>query len=244
MTMPVIPLNGTLLHPDASGALFWPEQGWLLVADLHLEKGSAYARFGQLLPPYDTAATLTRLEAACARWCPRRVVCLGDSFHDAGAASRINAADGRRIAALAAGHDWIWISGNHDPAPPPGWGGVVMDVLHHGPLVLRHAAERAESAGEVSGHYHPKAVTHVRGRRLSARCFVSDGQRLVMPAFGAYAGGLNVLDPAIRHLFGREAFAWLLGMEKLHLLPLTRLAPDALTRQGGRKQAGISVVQK
>lgn len=239
MTTPAIPLNGTFLHPDISGALFWPERGWLLVADLHLEKGSAYARFGQLLPPYDTAATLTRLEAACARWRPRRVVCLGDSFHDADAASRINAEDGRRIAALTTGYDWVWISGNHDPAPPPGWGGLITEALRDGPLVLRHAAEPKEPAGEISGHYHPKAITHVRGRRLSARCFVSDGQRLIMPAFGAYAGGLNVLDMAIRPLFAHDAAAWLLGTEKLHLLPLARLTADAPTRQRARQQAAM-----
>ncbi|MDG5495486.1 ligase-associated DNA damage response endonuclease PdeM [Niveispirillum sp. BGYR6] len=233
-----IPLNGTLLLPDLSGALFWPEQGWLLVADLHLEKGSAYARFGQLLPPYDTAATLARLEQACQRWQPRRVICLGDSFHDADAASRISGDDGRRIAALTSSHDWVWISGNHDPAPPPGWGGMVTDSIRHGPLLLRHAAEGVDPAGEISGHYHPKAVTQVRGRRLSARCFVSDGQRLILPAFGAYTGGLNVLDPAIRTLFGADILTWALGTERLHLLPAARLTADAATRQALRRVGG------
>ncbi len=233
-----IPLNGTILLPDISGALFWPEQGWLLVADLHLEKGSAYARFGQLLPPYDTAVTLARLEQACQRWQPQRVICLGDSFHDADAASRISGDDGRRIAALTSRHDWVWISGNHDPAPPPGWGGSVTDSLHHGPLLLRHAAEGADPAGEISGHYHPKAVTQIRGRRLSARCFVSDGQRLILPAFGAYTGGLNVLDRAIRTLFRADIVTWVLGTERLHRLPQARLTADAATRRELQRASG------
>ncbi|MFV3074244.1 ligase-associated DNA damage response endonuclease PdeM [Niveispirillum fermenti] len=229
-----IPLNGALLQADPAGALFWPTRGWLLVADLHLEKGSAFARHGQFLPPYDTAATLTRLEALCARWRPLRVVCLGDSFHDRDAAARISAGDGRRIAALTAAHDWIWIAGNHDPAPPAGWGGsVVTAVLREGPLVLRHEAvtDPEQAAGEVSGHFHPKAAAVVRGRRISARCFAGDGQRLILPAFGAYTGGLNVLDPAMAGLFRRPFHAWMLGTGRLFPLPSTRLAPDGAARR-------------
>lgn len=223
-------LNGARLCPDPSGTLFWPERGWLLVADLHLEKGSAYARFGQFLPPYDTAATLERLEAACARLHPSRVICLGDSFHDRDAAARISPADGRRIAALTGAHDWTWITGNHDPAPPDGWGGSVTGEVREGPLVLRHEPE-AGAVGEICGHYHPKAVTAVRGRHLSARCFASDGQRLIMPAFGSYTGGLNVLDPAISRLFSRPFHVWMLGSDKLHLLPAARLTANMATRR-------------
>lgn len=236
MTDTIIPLQGARFCADKSGALFWPEQGWLLVADLHLGKGSAYARFGQLLPPYDTAATLDRLEAACRRWQPRRVLCLGDSFHDRDAAARLEPAAGRRIGALTAAHDWLWLTGNHDPAPPLGWGGNIAEELAAGPLVLRHAASPVLPAGkgEISGHFHPKAVTLVRGRHLSCRCFVSDGQRLILPAFGAYTGGLNVLDPAISNLFPRPFQVWMLGRDRLHLLNGDHLHADRATRAGQR----------
>lgn len=227
-------LNGATLRADASGALFWPTRGWLMVADLHLEKGSAFARHGQFLPPYDTAATLARLEALCAQWRPARVICLGDSFHDRDAAARVSATDGRRITALTAAHDWIWIAGNHDPAPPPGWGGsVATDALREGPLVLRHeaATDPAGVVGELSGHYHPKAATIVRGKRISARCFAGDGSRLILPAFGAYAGGLNVLDPAISGLLRQPFQVWMLGTGRLFPLPSTHLSADAATRR-------------
>ena len=231
-----IPLNGTTLTADPGGALFWPAHGWLLVADLHLEKGSAFARHGQFLPPYDTAASLTRLEELCRHWRPTRVICLGDSFHDQGAATRVFEADGRRMLALTAAHDWVWIAGNHDPSPPSGWGGrVVRDELREGPLVMRHeaAADNSRAAGEISGHYHPKATAVVRGRRISARCFAGDGRRLILPAFGAYAGGLNVLDPAISGLLRRPFHAWMLGTGRLFPLPCTRLSADAATRRNG-----------
>lgn len=232
-------LNGVSLVADLSGALWWPERRWLVVADLHLEKGSAFARKGQFLPPYDTAMTLERLEAACARLAPVRVVCLGDSFHDRTAAERVGAAEGRRIAALAAAHDWVWIAGNHDPAPPEGWGGTVCAELDEGGLLFRHeAAVPLDRPGEVSGHYHPKAAVSTRGRRVSARCFACDGRRLVLPAFGSYAGGLNVLDPAIRGLFHQGFQVWMLGQEKLHRLPAARLAPEAMSldlRTGTRR---------
>lgn len=227
-------LNGATVKADPAGALFWPTRGWLLVADLHLEKGSAFARMGQFLPPYDTAATLLRLEDLCRHWRPSRVICLGDSFHDRDAAARVSDADGRRIAALTAAHDWVWIAGNHDPAPPPTWGGsVVAEELREGPLVLRHAAvtDRMAAAGEISGHYHPKAAAVVRGKRISARCFVGDGRRMILPAFGAYAGGLNVLDPAIAGLLHRPFQAWMLGTGRLFPLPSTRLSADNVTRR-------------
>lgn len=241
MTDISIPLRGEYLHPDPGGALFWPDQGWLLVADLHLGKGSAYARFGQLLPPYDTAATLDRLEAACRRWQPRRVICLGDSFHDRAAAARLEPDAGRRIAALTQAYEWLWLTGNHDPAPPLGWGGGIAEELVAGPLVLRHAADPTlgPESGEISGHFHPKAVTLVRGRHLACRCFISDGRRLILPAFGAYTGGLNVLDPAISGLFPRPFQVWMLGRDRLHRLGRDRLHPDRATRMGQRAlQAG------
>lgn len=221
-------LNGARLLPDLSGALLWAERGWLVVADLHLEKGSGLAARGTLLPPYDTGATLARLEKACLRLRPRRVICLGDSFHDRKAAERVSAQDGSRIAALTAAHDWLWIAGNHDPAPPDGWGGNVAEEVAEGPLVLRHEALTAGSvAGEISGHYHPKASVDTRARRVTARCFAADANRLILPAFGAYAGGLNVLDPAMAGLFGPDLRVWMLGQDKVHCFPRSRLALPA-----------------
>ena len=195
----------------------------MVVADLHLEKGSGFAAKGALLPPYDTAATLTRLAGAIDRLDPRRVICLGDSFHDGDAAARLSAADGRTLAGLTAARDWIWITGNHDPEPPARWGGRAMQELVEGALVFRHEA-RPGAVGELSGHFHPKASVSTRARRITARCFVGDGRRLILPAFGAYTGGLDVLDPAISGLLDRGFHAHLIGRSRIHSLPRTGLA--------------------
>lgn len=211
---PEIAVNGARLVPDLSGALFWPEKRTLIVADLHLEKGSSYARGRRaILPPYDSAATLSRLEAVVGRLQPRTVVCLGDSFHDGGAAARLDRPERVRLRALTDAYDWLWIAGNHDPAPSADFGGRVEAEAVLGGLLFRHAAlsEAERAHGEVSGHYHPKAAVRLRGQRISARCFVGDGQRLMLPAFGAYTGGLNVLDPAIRGLFRGGFRVHLLG---------------------------------
>ncbi len=220
-----IAVNGTRLLGGLDGALFWPARKTLVVADLHLEKGSSYAAGGQLLPPYDTAATLGRLEAAIARQRPERVICLGDSFHDAGAAERLSERDGETIRRLTARCEWIWICGNHDPAPPEDWGGRVADQVTLGPLLFRHEPDpRRRIAGEVCGHFHPTAAVKVRAKRLSGRCFVTDGRRLVLPAFGAYTGGLNVLDPAIAELFVYKFQVRLLGRQKIFAFPRAALA--------------------
>jgi hypothetical protein len=222
-----IRFHGASLLAEASGALVWPDERTLVVADLHLEKGSSFARRGVMLPPYDTRATLDRLERAAAQHDTRRIVCLGDSFHDGDAAGRLDQADARRLARLAASVDWIWIAGNHDPAPPEALGGrVVTGALRLGPLTLRHIAEPLFAAGEVSGHYHPKASLDVRGRRLSGRCFVVDEHRLVLPAFGAYAGGLDVFEPALRALFPNDFAVHLLARDRITPLPHARLAGD------------------
>jgi hypothetical protein len=209
-------INGAALVADPSGAAYWPDRACLIVADLHLEKGSSFARRGSLLPPYDSAATLARLGAAVARYRPRRVLCLGDSFHDADAPRRLAAPEAAQLAALAAGVEWIWIAGNHDPDPPRALGGRVARELVLGPLAFRHAARPGAVAGEVSGHYHPKASVATRGRRISARCFVEDGNRLILPAFGAYAGGLDVADPAIRALMAPDFAVHLIGRDRVH----------------------------
>ena len=223
MAQAPIRLNGAELVADLTGALWWPARRTLVVADLHLEKGSSHAARGRLLPPYDTAATLQRLAAALARYRAERVVCLGDSFHDGNAVGRLAAGDAAALRRLMDGRTWVWISGNHDADTAAALGGAVHDELVLGPLVFRHAA--ATSAhGEVSGHYHPKATIAGRGRRVSAPCFVADGRRLILPAFGAYTGGLDVHDPAIRGLLDRRFVVHLLGRGRLHTLPGQRLA--------------------
>ncbi len=205
MSPVAVSVAGARMLADPSGALLWPEAGVLAVADLHLEKGSALAaRGGALVPPYDTRATLERLAALVRTHRPRMVVCLGDSFHDGEAEQRLDRTDCARLARLVESSDWIWIAGNHDPSPPAAMGGRVMGELRLGPLCFRHeAATDGMISGEVSGHYHPKARVRLRARRVSARCFVTDGRRVILPSFGAYTGGLDVRDDAIESLFPR-----------------------------------------
>ena len=223
---PYIRLNGADLAPDRSGALFWPARSTLIVADLHFEKGSAAAeRTGRLAPPYDTSATLTELERAVDRLAPDRVICLGDSFHDLSASDRLSEGDRMRIGALADGRDWIWILGNHDPAPPRDLGGTALEEFVDGPIIFRHEARLREPvSGEISGHYHPKALVRTRARRVQSRCFAADESRLVMPAFGAFTGGLNVLDEDLFGLFRRFPDVWVLGRRAVHRVPRHRLA--------------------
>jgi DNA ligase-associated metallophosphoesterase len=224
-------LAGTPLLLDLAGAAVEPASRTLIVADLHLEKGSAYAAAGgALLPPYDTAATLARLDRLIRHYRPKTVVCLGDSFHDGGGPARLAGRDGSLLARLVGAQDWVWVAGNHDPALPDTLGGRHAADWRLGGLVCRHDASAAGAAGapagEISGHFHPKASVATRGRRITARCFVGDGRRLILPAFGAYAGGLNALDPAIAGLL-RPAFrAFLLGRERLFRFPRSQLLPD------------------
>jgi hypothetical protein len=212
-------VNGVELQADVTGALLWPARRLAVVADLHFEKATAFAARGQLLPPYDTAASLDKLEGVVARHRVERLICLGDSFHDSGAAGRLDPAQAARLKGLTARLDWTWIAGNHDPAPPEDWGGRVAAEVTEGALTFRHEAAPAARGGEVSGHYHPKASVAVRGRRITAPCFVTDGRRLILPAFGAFTGGLNVLDPAISRLFRKGFQATLLGRNGLFAFP-------------------------
>lgn len=224
-TKPMI-VNGATLLPDPSGALLWPARRTLIVADLHLEKGSSFAVRGRLLPPYDSRATLAALERVIDAQRPEHVICLGDSFHDEKAADRLSAQEVATIHRLTSTHRWTWIAGNHDPEPPAILGGDIADDLTVGPLTFRHQARPDGPApGELSGHYHPKATVATRGRRITARCFVTDGQRAIFPSFGAYTGGLDVLDPAIAALFRHGFTVHLLGREKLHVLRRDRLVP-------------------
>jgi DNA ligase-associated metallophosphoesterase len=206
---------------DLSGALFWQEQRLLVVSDLHLEKGSSFAMRGVLLPPYDTIVTLGRLAAVIARHDPRMVIALGDSFHDRAAHERLSSPDRDTLSAMQARRDWIWISGNHDPALPSDLGGVVASEVAIGPIVFRH--EPTGAVGEIAGHLHPKARVATRGRSMERRCFASDGERVVMPAFGAYTGGLSIRDVAFAKIFGAPGFmAHVLGDSRVHAIAASR----------------------
>ncbi|CAO3413247.1 ligase-associated DNA damage response endonuclease PdeM [Azospirillum endophyticum] len=213
------------LLADPSGALLWPAENLLAVADLHLEKGSAFAARGRMLPPYDTRATLDRLAELIARYRPARVLCLGDSFHDRRAAERMDADDVGRLRALTTAADWVWITGNHDPEPPQGFGGRVVAELSVGPLTFRHEAQPG-AIGELSGHLHPAAAVALAGRRVRERCFAHDGAKLILPAFGSFTGGLNVLDAAFDGLLA-PAFEVLMTVRgRVYRFPGTRLSPD------------------
>ena len=206
---------------DLSGALFWKEQSLLVVSDLHLEKGSSFAARGVLLPPYDTVATLSRLAAVIARHDPRMVIALGDSFHDRDAHERLSTPDREALTAMQVRRDWIWISGNHDPALPSDLGGVVASEVAIGPIAFRH--EPTGEVGEIAGHLHPKARVATRGRSMERRCFACDGERAVMPAFGAYTGGLSIRDPAFAKIFHTPGFmAHVLGDNRLHTIAASR----------------------
>ncbi len=214
-----ITVAGVTLVADCAGALYWPEEQFLVVSDLHLEKGSSFARRGVLLPPYDTASTLERLAGALSRYAARTVVALGDSFHDQDGPARLAAPDRAKLKELQRGRDWVWIAGNHDPDPAHHLGGVFATSLSLWPLSFRHEPTPQASPGEIAGHLHPVARVIGRGRALTRRCFVGDGTRLVMPAFGAYAGGLNIRHAAFVEVFGAPAFtARLLGRRRLYIL--------------------------
>ena len=223
----VMVVAGRALHMDAAGALFCAQDRALIVADLHLEKGSSYAQRGIFLPPYDTAATLLRLAALIGRHNPRVVIALGDSFHDKRAAERISAPDRERLAVLQAGRDWIWIAGNHDPAPPEGLGGEAHAEFGLGPLRLRHEPAAGPAHGELAGHLHPVARVWSSAGTTRRRCFVSDGTRCVLPAFGAFTGGLNFLDVAFEPLFDRlPTRAHVLGRSRVYTVPMSRCLPE------------------
>jgi uncharacterized protein len=215
------------LIADCAGALYWPEERLLVIADLHLEKGSAFAARGVLLPPYDTAATLARLATLIERYAPRLVIALGDSFHDGGGPARMSDISRAGLKALQRGRDWLWIAGNHDPDPADNIGGRFAEILALGPLTFRHEPSPHPCDGEIAGHLHPQARIARRGRAVNRRCFASDGKRLVMPAFGAYAGGLNVRHRAIVSLFGALSFtAHMLSERRIYAVAAARCLAD------------------
>jgi DNA ligase-associated metallophosphoesterase len=219
-------LAGTEVVLRPSGALWVPCERLLAAADLHLEKGSAYAARGQMLPPYDTTETLARLAAECALLRPRTVVLLGDALHDAGAEARLPLVAVRALMAIASTSELVWLAGNHDreaPATLPGLGAAFWRAQR---LLLVHQPAAGPSPGEVSGHLHPCAKVLGRSGSVRRRCFVTDGERLVMPAFGAFAGGLNVRDAVFRGLFSTPPIAVALGRGRVHAVAWRRLAGD------------------
>jgi DNA ligase-associated metallophosphoesterase len=216
MTAAPLHIAGERVMLDPAGAAFWPAQSLLAVADLHLEKGSAAAARGQLVPPWDTRATLDVLAGLLRRYSPRLVVALGDSFHDSRGSSRLLAGDSQRLAMMTRATRFVWVLGNHDPAPQDGMAGEITPEFRLGRLLFRHQAQsRKAGEAELSGHFHPKAAVAVKGATVSRPCFVADGYRLLLPALGAYTGGLDVRDPAIASLFPRGGRIFLLGRERL-----------------------------
>ena len=223
-------IAGATCGLTCAGALWLPRTRTLALGDLHLEKGSARAHRGALLPPYDTRHTLDRLDAELDRLRPETLVLMGDSFHDPRAVGRLAPEDALRVARLAFGRRLVWIEGNHDVrrgasalAALPGE--VADEVVVEG-LTLRHDPLPGPRPGEVSGHLHPAARVAAAGRAVRRRAFLTDGDRLILPAFGAYAGGLNALDPAFTGLFTRPPLAAVLGDDKVRPIPWTALLPD------------------
>lgn len=212
-----IDFGGAQLLFDPAGVAWFADEAMLVVADLHLEKGASFARRRMFLPPYDTPTTLARLAALVAKYQPRIIVSLGDSFHDDEASAHIGPETVAAIEALSAGRTMIWVTGNHDPSPPVNVPGDSVDELALGSIVFRHIAEAGCATHEVSGHYHPAAIMRGRGKAVRRSCFASDGVRLILPAFGAYTGGLNVRDRAFAGLFRQANLrAYMQGSDRIY----------------------------
>lgn len=210
-------VHGVSAVCDPLGGLYLPETGMLVVSDLHLEKGAAFARRGMMLPPYDTIATLNILSAVIARYDPKVVVSLGDNFHDRRGSEHLPADLRKMIADMARGRDWIWINGNHDPDGTTDLPGICTDELVHDGLVFRHEPSLISSKGEIAGHLHPAATVRRREKSVRRPCFASDGHRLLMPAFGVLAGGLDLRHKAMQGLFRQETLvAHLLGRDRIY----------------------------
>ncbi|WP_076068889.1 ligase-associated DNA damage response endonuclease PdeM [Sphingomonas montana] len=202
------------------GALFWPARRALLVADLHFEKASWFARFGQLLPPYDSIATLADLTALVAATGAVEIWCLGDSFHDVAGCERLPAQARASLRALTEATRWVWITGNHDRQVADHCGGEVVDEVMVDGLVLRHEADPRERRPELSGHFHPKLRVTVRGRRIARRCFVATETKLILPAFGALTGGLDAGHPEICRALGAPGQALVPVADRMLRFPL------------------------
>lgn len=225
-----------------SGAAWWPAEATLIVADLHFEKGSSFARRGSLLPPFDTAATLSRLEVDVAALAPVRVISLGDAFHDPFGPDRLEACVRARLAALQAGREWIWIDGNHDAATTAEIGGERASEAAIGRLVFRHEPAPGNSpsaGGEIAGHLHPAARVKVASGSVRRHCFATDGRRAILPAYGCLAGGLDLASAAFAGLFAIDRLtAHLLGEGRVHAMPARTIVGLGVSRDGtGRHRA-------
>jgi len=219
-------LAGERVVCDPRGALYLPAVRLLVVSDLHLEKGSSFARRRVLLPPYDTAATLAKLQRVLGDYRPDAVISLGDSFHDGRGAGRMPEVFRQQLVTLMAGRDWFWVAGNHDPDAPAGLPGETVRELAVGSLLFRHEPSAAAVTGEVAGHLHPGARVVRRGQSMRRPCFASDGRRMIMPAFGAFTGMLNVLDRAYAGMFQWAEFrAYVLGARRIYPIAGASLAP-------------------
>jgi len=227
MTASPLLFHGEQLLLDPAGALIWPRLSLLAVADLHLEKGSACARRGNLVPPWDTRVTLERFIQLVRAYRPAIIVAVGDSFHDAQAADRLGETEALALAELAQGARVVWVCGNHDPAPPNGIAGECAAAFQAGSLVFRHQAQLT-GQGEISGHFHPKARVATRAGEIVRPCFLADSRRIMLPSFGAYTGGLDIRNPAIAELFPEGGDAFLLGREKLFRFALPAPRPAAV----------------
>ncbi|HEY1145538.1 MAG TPA: ligase-associated DNA damage response endonuclease PdeM [Allosphingosinicella sp.] len=212
--------SGFELMALPQGALFWPAREALLVADLHLEKASWFARAGQMLPPYDSIATLADLTAIVAATDAREIWCLGDSFHDRDGCDRLPEEARAMLTALTASTRWTWIIGNHDPGFADHCGGAIVEEAVVDGLVLRHEADPAEARPELSGHFHPKLRISLRGRQVSRRCFVTTPRKIILPAFGALTGGLDAHHPEIVRAVGPDAEALVPVADRLLRFPI------------------------
>lgn len=218
----MVPLSfaGETFSATASGALFWRSRNALLVADLHLEKASWFARLGQLLPPYDSHATLTALAEEVDRTDATRLYCLGDSFHDRFGCDRLPAATRALLEGLTSRLDWTWIVGNHDPDFANPCGGRIVEEEEIGGIVLRHEAVPADPTAEISGHFHPKLRLNLNGRHISRRCFVASMRKLILPAFGSLTGGLDARHPEIVRAISGDAVALVPVADRLLRFPI------------------------
>ncbi len=218
----MVPLSfaGETFFATSDGALHWPRREALLVADLHLEQASWFARLGQFLPPYDSHATLTALAEVVAQTGVRRLYCLGDSFHDRFGCDRLPKAARDLLTGMTSALDWTWIVGNHDPGFADHCGGEIVEEAVFDGIVLRHEAEIGETRPELSGHFHPKLRLHLKGRNVSRRCFVMAETKLILPAFGCLTGGLDAHHPEIVRSVGAGAAALVPVSDRLLRFPI------------------------
>ena len=217
---------GEAFHFDFRGVLFWPAERMLIVSDLHLEKGSSFGVKGRFMPPYDSRATLALLGRCVEQWQPNTILSLGDSFHDEHGATRLDDAALDALKKLMAGREWIWISGNHDPLPPQSLGGLFSHELALGPINFTHEPRKTFTTGEIAGHLHPCAKIRRRSKSVRRRCLVGDENRLILPAFGAFTGGLNIRNEAFGGLFDEASLrAWFMGSDAVYCIGGEQLVP-------------------